>query len=309
MKPVLSVLSFLLILAGLPASNSMAQEVKKNDVVWIGCGVTKKAFLAEAATVYEENTGNHIEVIGGSATLGIRDAASGKADIGGACRPCKPEMSDKETGVKMTHVAWDALVIIVHPENPIYNLSTKQVKKIFSGKIRNWKEVGGGDLPIVVVARRGKTSGVGYMARKLIFGDERAEFTRHAIRLKSSGPVEKRVEETRNAIAISGVSSAKKRKVDIPALNGVKPVKKNIANGRYPLFRPLYLITKGEPKGESKMFMDWILSDEGQKVISEQGTTNLKEGEGLVSKFKYWEHTDKIRNLPASYRIKTEMNN
>lgn len=99
-----------------------------------------------------------------------------------------------------------------------------------------------------------------------------------------------------NATGISGVSSARKCKVKLLALDGVKPTKKNIAKGIYPLFRPLFLMTKGEPAGDVRDFLDWILSDEGQKVISDQGTVNLEEGRGLVKKFRHWEHTNLIRN-------------
>ena len=275
-----------------------AAENKKGDLTWTGCGITRKAFMAECADAYQKQKGITITLSGGGATRGIRAAASGLADLGGSCRPAKPDLSDEEKGVKMTQVAWDALVIIVHPDNPINNLTTDQVSTIFKGKIRNWKDVGGKISQIKVVVRPGKISGVGYMARTLLFNDPNFNFYPRAISMKSSGPVEKAIEKTKNAIAITGVSSARKRKVKIIRLNGLDPTKANIISTKYPYFRPLYLMARGEPIGEIRVFLDWILSQIGQKVISEQGTVNMEEGKDLFSKFKYWEHTESIRNYP-----------
>lgn len=280
--------------AGNPVPATAANQA---DLVWRGCGITSKAFMAEAAEAYRQKTGINISINGGGATLGIRTTAAGKADIGGSCRPAKPDISELEKGVRMIHVGWDALVVMVHPQNPVQNLSVEQLYDIMTGKIRNWSEVGGNNEPILVVVRVGKMSGVGYMGRKMLFNDPRANFYRRAINLKSSGPVETKVEKRVNAIGISGVSSAKRRKVKLLSLNGVAPTKTNVSNGAYPFYRPLYLITKGAPQGKVKIFMDWLLSSEGQKVVSDQGTVNLAEGSKLAGTFKYWEHTDLITNF------------
>lgn len=272
-------------------------QSKGPDLIWRGCGITQKAFMLEAAVAYRKKTGKVIKVSGGGATLGIRTAAAGKSDIGGSCRPAKPDISKLEEGVKMTHVGWDALVVMVHPENPIDNLTIRQLYDIMTGKVRMWNEVGGTNEPIVVVVRTGKMSGVGYMGRKMLFNDPRANYYRRAINLKSSGPVERKVEKRRNAIGISGVSSAKRRKVKMISLEGIAPSKANVASGTYPFYRPLYLMTKGDPQGEVKIFIDWLLSTEGQKVVSEQGTVNLSEGKNLIKTYKYWEHTDLIWNF------------
>jgi phosphate transport system substrate-binding protein len=273
-----------------------ARAAQGADLIWRGCGITQKAFMIEAAVAYRKKTGIDISVKGGGATLGIQTAASGKADIGGSCRPAKPDISELEKGAQMTQVGWDALVVMVHPDNPVDNLTIKQLYMIMTGEIRNWNEVGGNNDQILVVVRVGKMSGVGYMARKMLFNDPRANFYRRAINLKSSGPVEKKVEGRVSAIGISGVSSAKRRKVKLLSLNGIAPTKENVANGTYPFFRPLYLMTKGEPKREVKAFLDWLLSPEGQKVVSDQGTVNLAEGQKLNNMFKYWENTDLILN-------------
>lgn len=274
-----------------------ADNAAKADLVWRGCGITKTAFMAEAAAAYQKKTGKVISITGGGATLGIRTAAAGTSDIGGSCRPVKPDISDLEKGVYMTHVGWDALVVMVHPDNPVNNITVDQLYRIMTGEIKNWNEVGGDNEPVLVVVRTGKMSGVGYMARKMLFNDPRANFYRRAINLQSSGPVEHKVETRKDAIGISGVSSAKRRKVKLLSLEGLAPTKENVASGKYPFYRPLFLMTKGKPQGEIKAFMDWLLSPEGQKVVSDQGTVNLAEGRNLVGTYKYWEHTDLIVNF------------
>jgi len=77
----------------------------------------------------------------------------------------------------------------------------------------------------------------------------------------------------------------------------ITPTKENIMSGKYPLFRPLYLITKGKPQSEAKAFIDWLLSDEDLKLISGQGTVNLNEGRNLAKVFKHWEHKNLIWNF------------
>jgi len=293
---MLAFFSALFLACFITADVAAAENAEKADLIWRGCGITKKAFMAEAANAYKKKTGKIIKISGGGATLGIRTAAAGKADIGGSCRPAKPDISDLEKGVYMTLVGWDALVVMVNPENPVDSLTVDQVYRIMTGEIKNWNEVGGTNDPILVVVRTGKMSGVGYMARKMLFDDPRANFYRRAINLQSSGPVEAKVETRKNAIGISGVSSAKRRKVKLVALDGKAPTKENVASGSYPFYRPLFLMTKGKPQGEIKAFLDYILSPQGQKVVSDQGTVNVAEGAVLMKKYKYWEHTDLVLN-------------
>ncbi len=278
-------------------------DAVSDNLTWTGCGISKKAYMKEAAAAYKEKSGVDIKLSGGGATKGIRFTNAGLSDMGGTCRPALPDkFPQKEGEVFLTVVAWDALVAVVHPDNPVDSLTVEQLKKIMTGRITNWKEVGGPDQEILVVARTGKVSGVGYMARKMIFNDPEVEFTPRAKLVKSSGPLEKTVLKDKNAIGITGISSAKKRvfkgrKLKILKLDGAYPSVEAISTGKYPLFRPLYLATKGKPTGQVKAFLDWITSPEGQKVIESQGTVTLAQGKGLKAKFKYWEHTDRILNF------------
>lgn len=293
----LSIGLILLVLGG----NQAVSQTPKTRLVWKGCGISRKAFMAECAEAYEKQTGVHIELIGGGATLGIRATLAGDADIGGTCRPSLPNIfPQQESGGYLTQVAWDAICFITHPNNPVSGITSQEARDILTGNITNWQQVGGPDRPIVVIYRIqteiGKFSGVGYMTRRFLFDDPDVDFTEKALYFRDSGLVEKNVENIQWAFAPDGVSSARRRNVKILSLDGIPCTKENVASGRYPFFRPLYLITRGKPRGELKKFLDWIISDEGQAVIGSVGTVTLEEGRGLKEKFKFWEHTDLILN-------------
>ena len=268
--------------AGLPAS--LPAETLK----YSGCGIVKKAFMEELAAAFTKKYGIPVDIKGGGATLGIRNAAAGITQVGGACRPNLDFQEEK--AAKRYHVGWDAIVAIVHRNNPVNGISFDQIKELVTGKITDWGALGGPEqVPIDFYARDGKISGVGHMARMLMFFDADQVFVARK-RFKSSGPLESAIEDDAGkwAIALTGVSSAKRRNVKILALDGVYPSKENIMAGRYPgLYRPLYLFTKGEAQGLAKKFIDFALSEEGQAVISKAGTVNLKEGgEGLWDQYR-----------------------
>lgn len=262
----------------LVTGSSEAKELK-----WVGCGITKKAFMKELSKAYEKKTGIQVIIKGGGATKGIRAVAKGLADMGGTCRHTIDDPQEK--GVNLHQVAWDAIVVVVNKDNPVDNITVEQLKGVFTGKIRNWKELGGNDAPIKLYVRKGKISGVGLMAREMIFNNPDQEFYAKAKVKRSSGPLERAISGDKNGIGISGISSAKKRKkLKILKANGIAPTKENIGSGKYPFYRPLYIVTKANPSPEVQKFIQFALSDEGQKVISEQGTVNLSEGKTLERK-------------------------
>ena len=258
------------------------------ELTWTGCGITKKAFLQELAAAYEAKSGTAVKISGGGATKGIRSASAAASDLGGTCRHWLKEVGGgvhpEEKDAELVQVAWDALVVIVHPDNGVDDISSDNLKKVYSGEITNWSELGGDDRPIGLVARAGKTNGVGYMYRQLLFNDPDYTIKARALEVKSTGPLEKKVEKIKTAIAIDGISSAKKRKVKFLSLDGVEPSKENIGSGKYPLYRPLYLaINKSKASAEARKFIDFSLSPEGQAVIAAQGTVNMEEGQALVA--------------------------
>jgi len=285
-KKQISIISGVALLTGtlsLFLPETAVQASANDSIQWVGCGITKKAFMKELATAFERKTHIKVSLNGGGATKGIRDTAALKVDIGGSCRMTLPEVERKELHVSLHPVAWDALAIIVHPDNPVQTLSTEQVKDIYLGKITNWKQVGGADQVINLYARQGKYSGVGYAIRQYLFQDSAMEFVTPNM-VKSSGPLEKAVESDVTAMGITGVSSARKRKVKIIGFDGRKPDYENIKNGSYGLYRPLYLVTSPTPSNKVKEFLAFAQSTDGRKIIRDNGTVPYRDALGLMSK-------------------------
>jgi phosphate transport system substrate-binding protein len=260
---------------------------KANEPVtlrWVGCGISKKAYMTALAKSYEEKTGVHIDLQGGGATRGIREAAAETADIGGSCRRHLWGV-EAEKGVTMIPVAWDALVVITNKSNPVNGITIDQLRKVYLGQITNWKELGGPDQPIKLLVRQGKNSGVGRTTRKLLFDNYDQEFAASQL-FPSTGPLEQEVEANANAIGITGVSSARKRKVKILELDGKSPSYDNVKTGNYLLYRPLYLAyNEDNPHAEIiKDFIRYTDSPEGRDVIRSNGTVPYLEGLNLMKK-------------------------
>ena len=267
---------------------------------WVGCGITKKAFMADLAAAYEEKTGVKIELAGGGATKGIREVAAGTADIGGACRFKLPRREQtSESTAKLIPVAWDALVVIVHKDNPVESLTIEQLQAIYKGELTNWKSINGQDRPLKLMIRKGKISGVGRTLRKLVFRDFDAEFVSDLV-YPSSGPLEKAVEQDIDAIAVTGISSARKRNVKITQLEGKDPSYENIKSGDYLLYRPLYLVVNllGSTYSEVKKFAEFARSAEGQAVIRNNGVVPYQEGIHLIKqRIQQWR---KVHDMKAA---------
>jgi phosphate transport system substrate-binding protein len=254
------------------------------DLSWTGCGISKKAYLTEVAKAFEKDTGIKIDISGGGATKGIRAVFNEETDIGGSCRHLIKDPQEKN--IRLHPVAWAALVIITNKANPVDNITHEHLKKVFLGQITNWKDLGGDDHPIEVFIRKGKISGVGMMARELVFGNADLDFAGGTREFKSTGPLEKAVVKERYAIALDGISSAKKRDVKFLTLNGKSPIVENIASGQYILYRPLYLVTKKMMTPEVKEFIAYIKSKQGQEIIASQGTVTMKQGTNLWKPYR-----------------------
>ena len=251
---------------------------------WVGCGISKKAYVTDLAIGFEKKTNIHIDIKGGGATKGIRDVVASSADLGGSCRYRLPE-DPREAGAGFSPVAWDALVIITHKNNPVDTLSLDQVKDIYKGKITNWKEVGGPDIKIKLYTRQSKFSGVGRTVRKLLFADYNFEMSSTQA-FKSSGPLEKAIVATPYSIGITGISSAKLRDLKIMELDNVYPSYENIRMGKYQLYRPLYITynVKSEKIGMVNQFIKYTHSREGRNIMRKNGTLPYREAMQLVIK-------------------------
>jgi phosphate transport system substrate-binding protein len=250
--------------------------------------------MEDLAKAYEKKSGVKIVLQGGGATKGIRQVSGRTADLGGSCRhtledPERLSPVPDERRVQLDPVAWDALAVMVHKSNPVNNVSLDQIRKIYTGKITNWKELGGNDAPIEVYVRNGKISGVGRTLRELVFYDYDQEFRAPHLKVeKSTGPLEKAIAgDAVNGIGISGISSARKRNVKLLKLEGKEPSYQHIKSGDYLLYRPLYLVTNlyNLDKPEIKQFADFVHSDEGREVIRKAGSVPYEDAIALWIKY------------------------
>lgn len=286
-KSIATTVFFVLFLLGINGSFAEIPNLtgKNTGLIWGGCGITKKAFMAELAKAYEIKTGIYIDVKGGGgATRGIRDVAKKQIDIGGSCRS-NMEFDGKERYVEQTPVAWDALVFIVNKENPVNDISLEQVRKIYDGDITSWSQLGGEQKKLDLYVRKSVISGVGQTLRELVFHDSGKTFSQSAIVVKSSTQAEMSVERAKLAITATGISSAKRRDVKVLRLNGQLPSYENIKNGHYMLYRPIYLVTSLVDKNPMVTdFLNYATSEEGKKVIRSVGTVPYTDAVKLIGK-------------------------
>ena len=264
--------------------NAFADPAELNLV---SCYVSKAAYINELTSAYQKTTGTRVFVHSGNSTSAIRDVNNGVADIGGTSRYLLPNES-LETGVELLPVAWDALAIIVHKDNPVMNISLEQAKAIYSGKITNWSKLGGTDQKIEVFALRNKISGNGHALRDLLFSnvDKKIKVSRV---FDSSESLEQALVENPNAIAITGISNARLIDVKIVALDGVTPSVDTIKSGDYSLYRPLFLTyNPASPKLDSiKAFISFVQSKPGRNLMRSNGVVPYREAMSLVMKKVY----------------------
>lgn len=262
-----------------------ALSYAETTLKWVGCGITKHAFMKELSAAYEAKTGVKIAIEGGGATRGIHDAHNmeSDADMGGTCRFLTAEENDTIQGVQFLPIAWDALVIIVHKNNPVENVTMDQLRALYRGEITNWKQLGGPDRPLKLFIRAGKSSGVGATLRRLVFHDPKVEFVSPHV-FKSSGPLEQALVKDEDAIAVTGISSARRRNVKILNLEGKDPSYAAIKGGEYILYRPLYLaVNILKPHYDDvNQFIEFARSEEGKAIIRKSGVVPYHDGYKLI---------------------------
>jgi len=170
-----------------------------------------------------------------------------------------------------TVVAMDGLAIVVHPGNPVRALTKAQISSIYTGRINNWKQVGGPNANIVVIQRE-SNSGTAESFKDLVVG-KGVQIKGSAETQSSNGSVKSRVGSTPSAIGYLGLGFVD-RSVKAVSVNGVLPDVKTVRSGSYPVSRPLYFYTNGQPSGVVKQFVDLPKSADGKRMISELGFVN-----------------------------------
>ena len=240
-------------------------EGNKAKTISIAGSTTVQPISDRMAEAFMEKYGINVTIQGGGSGTGIKMVGEGTVDIGASSREIKEEEKEKYD-LNIYPIAIDGLAIIVHPSNKIENLTLKQLRDIFSGKIRNWKELGGEDREIVLVIRA-EGSGTRAFFEERVMGN--VSVSRRALQKPSNGSVKASVSGNENAIGYIGAGYIDDY-VKAVRIEGIYPDPENIRSGKYALSRKLYYITKEESE-DVKLFLDFVLSEEGQKIVEEKG--------------------------------------
>lgn len=229
--------------------------------------------LAEA--FHAQNPSVQIDVQGGGSSVGVKSVGQGQVDVGMASREIKQSELDEYTDLKVFTIARDGIAIVVHPGVAVEELTKDQVKAIFAGEITNWSEVGGPDKAIVVVAREEGSGTRAAFEEMVMGGEEGPAIVDTAILQPSNGAVRTTVSTTPDSIGFLSFGYLD-QSVKALAIDGVEATETNAATGAYPIVRPLNMMTKGEPSGVVKAWLDFILSDAGQAMVREEGYIAVK---------------------------------
>ena len=207
-----------------------------------------------------------IEVEGGGSRLGVKLARERRVDLGASSRPPSEEGPSAAAPLWSTPIALDGIAIVVHSRNPVKDLTMLQVRDIFSGRILNWKEVGGRDGEIAVVSRE-EGSGTRQTFEEMAMGGRRVTPT--AVVMPGSQAVVEYVAEHPEAIGYVSMGHLSPQ-VKALAIEGVVPTPGSVEGGEYQLIRPLFLVAAEEPTGEARAFVDFALSPAGQAIVGER---------------------------------------
>jgi len=230
-----------------------------------------------AAEVYmDRNPDVDISVQGGGSGVGIASLIDKTTDIANSSRKIKNKEVEKAKSIGVdpfeTVVAMDGIAVIVHPSNIKNYLTKQQIKDIYTGKTSNWSQIGGKDMRIVIISRD-TSSGTFEAFENLAIDKERVR--PDALTTASNQAVVQTVGQTPGAIGYAGLGYLS-RKVKTVSVDGVKCTRETIVDGSYPLARPLYMYTNNAPAGEIKAFIDFVLSEEGQRLVEEEGFVGIR---------------------------------
>ena len=281
---LLLILTFCLLLPGCRrtgASGKTAADAQ--NIVNKGSDTMVNLALAWAERYQSEHTQVNISVTGGGTGTGMAALINNTVDIANASRQIKAEekAAAEKNGVEPVEfvVARDAIAVVVHPQNPVGQLTLQQIADIYSGKINNWKEVGGEDRTIVRLSRETNSgTHVYFLEQVLRLGqkDNKTMFATDTLLLPSSQGITAEASSNPNAIGYDGLGyvTPEVKVIAIAEKAGgayVLPSADTVNNHTYPVARDLYMYTVGQPKGVIKDYLDWIMTPEAQQIVTQLG--------------------------------------
>jgi phosphate transport system substrate-binding protein len=253
----------------------------------IGSDTMVNLALAWAEAYQGEHANTRIAVTGGGSGTGIAALVNGTVDIANASRKIKPEELDRAQANHITPVehvvARDAIAVIVHPQNPVNRLELQQISDIYSGKITNWKEVGGENRPIVLLSRESNSgTHVFFLEQVIRLGDSQSKtlFSPETLLLPSSEGIMMEVQQNPNSIGYDGLGYVTpKVKMLAVARDAARPFVlpsiESVNQGTYPIARDLYMYTPGQPAGQIAQYLEWIVGPAGQAIVGKLGFVPL----------------------------------
>ncbi len=277
------------LLAGCVRSDASSAPGGAKPIENIGSDTIVNLALAWAEAYQTINPNVRISVTGGGSGTGFAALINGTADIANASRAIQATETQQaqQNGINPfeIQIARDAIAVIVNPENPVNQLTLQQISDIYSGKITNWKEVGGEDRPIVLVSRETNSgTHVFFLANVIRLGNSKDKtlFSPDTLLLPSSEGIMDEVKQNPNAIGYDGLgyvtSDVKKIAIaDKPGDPYVLPSVDSVNAGTYAVARPLFMYTNGQPIGAIKDYIDWILGPDGQKIVADLGFVPLRK--------------------------------
>jgi len=273
-KNVLVIIGLLFVVIG---KNAFAE--KKDSIQVKGSDTMVNLGQAWVEEFSKKNPQVNVAVTGGGSGTGIASLINGTCDIAESSRSIKEKeiklAQGKGIEPKEHIVALDGIAVVVHPSNPVKNLTMEQLRGIFMGTSKNWKEFGGKDEKIVILSREVNSgTHVFFKEHVLRKGNEKGpeEFAPDALLMPSSQAIADEVAQNSQGIGYYGMGYiSNKHKVVAIAKDAnstyIEPVVEKVVSGEYPISRPLFMYTKGEPQGIVKAFMDFVFSEEGQEIV------------------------------------------
>ena len=255
--------------------NLQAQKIKGSDTM---LPLSQKA----AESFMKKNPSKTLTVTGGGSGVGISALVEGTTDIAMSSRKIrfdeKKKLQEAGKSAKEVIAAYDALTVIVHPDNKVSNLTREQLEGIFTGKIKNWKEVGGTDEKIVTYSRETSSGTYEFFKESVL---KNKNYMSGILSMPATGAIIQSVSQTKGAIGYVGLAyvNSNVKAINVSYDGGKKYVEPSVANAKnktYPIVRPLYYyyVTSGE--GKVRPFIDFMLGADGQKLVSDLGYVTLK---------------------------------
>ena len=270
---------WLLVLVAITFATSAFAAKDKNAIQIKGSDTMVNLGQAWAEKYMEKSAGDFIAVTGGGSGTGFSSLISGTCDVAMASRSIKDKeiALAKAKGINPNEikVALDGLAVVVNPGNPISKLTLAQLADIFTGRVTNWKEIGGKDEKIVILSREVNSGTHVYFKEHVLRKNDpnsKEEFAPAALMLSSSQAIADEVAGNPDAIGYYGMGYISKKQKPVTIAKDEKseyeaPTIENVINGKYPISRPLFLYTNGIPGGLVKKFVDFTLSKEGQDIV------------------------------------------